>query len=108
MKILVIIPVCFLLAGCPGGPRAWKSRSTFIYNDTLCFSVNKKDVLNFYWIEVNKGGSYIEIANSGKHKLNTTYPNSCIKFKFNPGYRYVISYGLNGRGYEDDVFFDND
>lgn len=107
MKILAIITVCFFLTGCPGGPRAWETRSTFIYNDTLCFSVDKKDVLNFYWIEVNKGKGYEEIANSGKYKLNTSYPNSCIKFKFNPDYRYVISYGLNGKDYEDDVFIDN-
>ena len=107
MKILTIIAICFFLTGCPGGPRAPAARYVFYFNSTLCFSVDKKDVLEYYQIEINKGGGYEEIANSGKYKLNTSYPNSCIKFKFNPDYSYVISYGLNGKDYEDDIFIDN-
>lgn len=107
MKTLAVIPLCLLLAGCPGGPKAPAARYVFYFNNALCFSVDKKDVLEYYRIEVNKGGKYEKVADSGKYKLNASYPGSCIKYKINPGYRYVISYGLNGKNYKDDVFIDN-
>ncbi|WP_312210927.1 putative T6SS immunity periplasmic lipoprotein [Pseudescherichia sp.] len=107
MKILAIIAVCFALTGCPGGPRAPAARYVFYFNSTLCFSVDKKDILEYYRIEVNKGGSFEVVANSGEYKLSVSYPHSCIQYKINPGYRYVISYGLNGKDYEDDIFIDN-
>ncbi|WP_313104523.1 putative T6SS immunity periplasmic lipoprotein [Pseudescherichia vulneris] len=99
MRILAAFTLCFLLTGCPGGPRAPEPRNTFISGDTLCFSIDRKDVLDYYRIESNESGHYDVVANSGKERLNVSYPQDCIKFSFKTGYDYAISYGLNGKNY---------
>ncbi|MGY5366824.1 putative T6SS immunity periplasmic lipoprotein [Enterobacter oligotrophicus] len=106
--ITLIIPLCFLLTGCPGGPPSADARATFIEGDHICFSIDKKDSVNYYTIDSSKGPDITTIVSSGHNKLNMSYPDSCIKVKWEYGYTYVISYGLNGKSYEHEFFIDND
>ena len=99
VRQLTVVTLCILLTGCPGGPRAPEPRNTFINGDTLCFSVDSKDVLDYYRIESNESGHYEVVANSGQERLNVSYPRDCIQFSFKTGYNYAISYGLNGKNY---------
>ncbi|MEW5559491.1 putative T6SS immunity periplasmic lipoprotein [Enterobacter asburiae] len=107
MKRLAILPFILLLTGCPGMEnRAPTPRSVFINGDIICFSVDKKDVLNYYRIESNQGGPYK--TTSYKDDLNLSYPDSCIKPELNRGYSYHLTYDLNGEHYSDSFFLDND
>lgn len=107
MKRLTILPLVLLLTGCPGAPyRASIPRDVFKSGDIICFSVDKKDVLNYYRIESNQGGPYKTI--SYKNDLNLSYPDTCIKPELNRGYSYHLTYELNGEHYSDSFFLDND
>ncbi len=77
MKRLAILPFILLLTGCPGDKINTRHRDIFTYGGVICFSVDKKDVLNYYRIESYQGGSYIRI--SYKDDLNLSYPDTCIK-----------------------------
>ncbi|GJL37525.1 hypothetical protein PUATCC27989T_05323 [Phytobacter ursingii] len=104
-KLLVFLPLTFVLTGCPGGNPAPHPRSTFIDGNNLCFSVDRNDVLNYYTIESSKGKGYAIIA--AKEKLKLSYPGSCINIKWDYGYSYAINYGLNGQKYIHEFFIDN-
>lgn len=107
MKRLTILPLVLLLTGCPGVEnRAPVPRSVFINGDIICFSVDKQDVLNYYRIESYQRGSYQMI--SYKENINSSYPDTCIKPELNRGYRYHLTYDLNGERYDDSFFLDND
>jgi len=51
-RIIALVPLCLLLAGCPGGSREGKElgewRPISIGTNSVCFSVNSKDVLSRY------------------------------------------------------------
>ncbi|MGS3449896.1 putative T6SS immunity periplasmic lipoprotein [Klebsiella electrica] len=106
MKRLVIFPLIILLSGCPGGKPGPSQRSIFIHGDTLCFSVNKNDALEHYNIYYYPKGNHTVIKSD--KGINTSYPNTCFKFKLRNGYQYNIYYGLNGKQYTDSFFIDND
>jgi predicted metal-dependent phosphotriesterase family hydrolase len=106
-KFKVVIPLVFFLMGCPGGNPISKSRTTFIDGEHLCFSVDKKDTLNYYTVDSTASGSIQSIASSGHKELHLSYPQSCINIKWKYGYSYVIHYGLNGKKYVHEFFIDN-
>lgn len=104
---LLIVPLFFVLTGCPGGNPAPHPRATFINGDHLCFSTNKKDVLNYYSIDSDEKGDITPVTGSGYNKLNLSYPDNCINVKWKYGYSYVIHYGLNDKKYVHQFFIDN-
>lgn len=105
MKKLITIPFILMLTGCPGGKPAPHSRSVFIDNERLCFSVDKNDVLNYYTIESSQNNGYSVIKYD--EGLNLSYPDDCIDVKWKYGYSYAVSYGLNGKNYIHRFFIDN-
>lgn len=105
MKRLAVLPVIFLLSGCPGGNPAPHPRATFINGEHLCFSTNKKDVLNYYRIESNESGKFNTVEYD--EDLTLFYPENCINFKWKNGYSYAISYGLNGKDYVHEFVIDS-
>lgn len=108
MKNLIIPPLILMLTGCPGGNPASHPRTVFIYGENLCFSVNKKDVLNYYTIDSSRGKDITTIASSLSKKIKLSYPDNCIKVNWEYGYSYVVYYGLNGNKYVHEFFIDND
>ena len=107
MKRLIMLPLILILTGCPSmANRAPIPRSVFLNGDIICFSVDKKDALNYYRIESYQGGSYKRI--SYKDDLNLSYPDTCIKPELKRGYGYHLAYGLNGEHYDDSFILDND
>lgn len=107
MKRLAILPVIFLLAGCPGGNPAPHPRATLINGDHLCFSVDNKDVLNYYTVDASENGKIQKVVSSGYNKLNSSYPDNCIDVKWRNNYTYVIHYGLNDKKYVHEFYIDN-
>lgn len=105
MKRLIMIPLVFLLSGCPGGIPAPENRYTYINNEQLCFSVDKKDVLNYYLIESDQEVGYTTIKYA--ENVNLSYPDDCITIKWKYGYSYAVSYGLNGKHYIHEFFINN-
>jgi len=106
LKRLLLVPLVSVLTGCPGGQPAPTFRNVFTQGETICFSINKKDALNYYSINSTQGGEYKMLYNG--EKLNLSYPNTCIKVKLKNGYRYYIYYGLNEQNYTDNFFIDID
>lgn len=105
MKKLSLIPIVFLLSGCPGGNPAAEYRQVFMQGDVICFSVNKKDVLDYYRVDSTQAEGYIIIK--AEERVSLTYPDTCIKVKLKRGYKYNIAYGLNGKKYSAYFFIDN-
>ncbi|WP_336209755.1 putative T6SS immunity periplasmic lipoprotein [Enterobacter sp. P82] len=107
MKKLLIFPIAFLLSGCPGGgvPIA-EHRSVFIQGDTICFTVNKTDVLERYSIYYWPKKKYTVIKSD--NNISLSYPNTCFNVNLKNGYKYNISYSLNGKSYSYQFFIDND
>ncbi|NBD83760.1 hypothetical protein GV761_21290, partial [Citrobacter werkmanii] len=87
MKKSTIIPLIFLLSGCPGGGvPVPQQRSVFKQGDTICFTVNKTDVLERYSIYYSPGRKYTVIkADDG---ISLKYPDTCFKIKLKHGYIY--------------------
>lgn len=107
MKRLIIVPVIFLLSGCPGGNPAPHPRATFINGNHLCFSLNNKDLLNYYTVDESENGKIQTVVSSGYNKVNTSYPDNCIDVKWKSNHTYVVNYGLNDRKYVHEFFVDN-
>lgn len=107
MKMLTILILVLLLTGCPGmGNRASIQRGVFTHRDVVCFSVNKKDVLDFYVIYYWPKKKYTVVKADSSFGLS--YPNTCFTVKFKHGYQYMFRYGLNGKSYSHSIFVDND
>lgn len=107
MKRLALLPVIFLLSGCPGGNPAPHPRATFINGEHLCFSVDNKDILNYYTVDASEGGKIQTVVSSGGNKSNSSYPDNCIDVKWQNNHTYVINYGLNDKKYVHEFFIDN-
>ncbi|MCR4456192.1 putative T6SS immunity periplasmic lipoprotein [Pseudescherichia sp. L3] len=107
MKKLVILPVIFLLSGCPGGNPAPHPRATFINGDHLCFSVDNKDLLNYYTVDESENDKIQTVVSSGYTKLHSSYPDNCINVKWKSNHTYVVNYGLNGKRYVHEFFIDS-
>lgn len=105
IKILLILPLLFILAGCPGGKPGPHAKYTYINDEKLCFSVDKKDILNYYRIESNQDKGYAIVKSD--YELHLSYPDDCIDVKWKYGYSYAVSYGLNGKNYIHQFFIDN-
>jgi len=106
-KILIILPAMFMLVGCPGGQLTPHPRATFINGNYLCFSTDKKDVLEYYTITSTETGKIKSIANSGGKDKHLSYPDTCININWEYGYSYVALYVLNGNSYDHEFFIDN-
>ncbi|MGU3521909.1 putative T6SS immunity periplasmic lipoprotein [Enterobacteriaceae bacterium C23F] len=106
MKNVAIIPVIFLLSACQGDKSNDELRYTLSFRDSICFSTDKNDVLDYYRIEIYKGGTYRIFAH--KEDVALSYPDTCIRPKLIKGYRYKLTYGINGKNYYDSLFLNND
>ncbi|WP_139156319.1 putative T6SS immunity periplasmic lipoprotein [Leclercia sp. LSNIH1] len=107
MKRLLTLPFIVILTGCPGGGKpASIHRSVYMQNNTICFTINKSDILKrysiYYW--PNKKYTVIE----AKDNISLSYPDTCVNVKLPKGYNYNIAYNLNGVSYSDSFFIDND
>lgn len=105
MKKILILPLILMLTGCPGGPPAPTPRSVFINDENVCFSINKNDTLNYYSIESTRGTKYKYFGD--QERIHLSYPDTCIKVKWDYGYVYAINYGLNNKKYIHEFFIDN-
>lgn len=74
-------------------------------DNSLCFSVNKSDVLTRYGVYSQQGDKYRTLAETSSVSLS--YPDSCVKVALSPGYIYATSYTLNGENYRYHFFIDN-
>ncbi|HED4146207.1 putative T6SS immunity periplasmic lipoprotein [Raoultella ornithinolytica] len=106
MKRLAILPLLFLLSGCPGGNPAPHARTTFINGEHLCFSADNKDVLNYYTVDTSENGKIETVVSSGYNKLDSSYPANCIDVKWKNNHTYVVNYGLNDKKYVHEFFID--
>ena len=107
MKKLAILPVIFLLSGCPDGNPAPHPRATFINGHHLCFSVDKKDLLNYYTVDESDNGKIQTVVSSGYNKSNSSYPDNCINVKWKSNHIYVVNYSLNNKKYVHEFFIDS-
>ena len=108
MKLRILLFLLILmLTGCPGeNLNIPEVRAIMINGNYLCFSVDKKDTLNGYFIYSMQNGEYKEIT-SAKF-VRRSYPDSCIEIILPAGYAYEVSYTLNDLNYYYPFFKDND
>lgn len=74
-------------------------------NNSLCFSVNKSEVLSRYGVYSQQGEDYKILAEATRVALS--YPETCVKVSLTSGYIYATSYTLNGKNYRYNFFIDN-
>lgn len=99
-RMAILVPLCLLLAGCPGGSREakelgeWKPIS--ISANNVCFSVNSKDVLSRYTLTAHENGYQQLLLGDFVH---LSCPNTCFTLKLKSGSAYSVSYTLNSKVY---------
>ncbi len=99
-KLIALLPLCLLLAGCPGGHREgkelgeWKPIS--INANRVCFSVNSKDVLNRYALTFHENGYQQLLLGDFVH---LSYPDTCFNVELKSNGAYAASYTLNNKVY---------
>ncbi|WMY72636.1 hypothetical protein RHD99_14235 [Buttiauxella selenatireducens] len=106
----LLLPVCIFLMGCQSGAdklvyREWKWISVDL--ERVCFSVNKNDILDYYYLSSNKNNQVNELLVTGSKSLHLSYPDTCINIKLEKGYQYYSKYTLNGINYRYNFFIDN-
>ena len=110
MKRLIGLLVVFLsVTGCIPGKgiyRVSEWRSISVNQRHICFSIDKKDVLNSYTLTSTQAGKYKIFSMTERVRL--TYPDTCIDQMLIPGYIYAANYSLNGEAYRYVFFIDND
>lgn len=110
MKKLLMLPFIFTISGCPGGADRlafgeWRWVS--VDSERVCFSVDKKDVLNYYSISSNKDNKINFTSDSGYKKIYVSYPDTCINVKLEKGYQYYSNFTLNDKNFRYNFFIDN-
>ncbi len=97
-KLITLIPIVVLLAGCPGkdGLKMGEIHSIYVDGDRVCFTVNKQDVLTRYLLATN-GQDYKVLISANSVRLS--YPDSCFTVNLQQGVMYGASYALNGKNY---------
>ena len=107
MKKLFTLSFILVLTGCPGGGKpASVHRSVFMQGNTICFTINKNDILERYSIYYWPDKKYTVLK--AKDNISLSYPETCANVKLPKGYNYNIAYSLNGISYSDSFFIDND
>lgn len=107
MKKLFALSFILILTGCPGGGKqASIHRSVFMQGNTICFTINKNDILERYSIYYWPNKKYTVLK--AKDNISLSYPETCTNVKLPKGYNYNIAYSLNGISYSDSFFIDND
>ncbi|WP_313825687.1 putative T6SS immunity periplasmic lipoprotein [Leclercia sp.] len=107
MKKLFTLSFILVLTGCPGGGKpASVHRSVFMQGNTICFTINKNDILERYSIYYWPNEKYTVLK--AKDNISLSYPETCTNVKMPKGYNYNIAYSLNGISYSDSFFIDND
>jgi hypothetical protein len=106
----ILLPLCILLTGCPSGADrlaygrwGWLS----VDRERVCYSVNKNDILDYYYLSSNKNNQVKELLVAEYKPLNLSLPDACIKIKLEKGYQYYSKYTLNGINYRYNFFIDN-
>jgi len=107
-RIIALVPLCLLLAGCPGGSREGKElgewRPISIGTNSICFSVNSKDVLSRYVLTSHENGYQQLLIGDFAH---LSYPDTCFNPKLKSGADYAASYTLNNKVYYYTFTIDN-
>lgn len=93
------------LVGCGAGDRVPDWRSYSIINNTLCFSVDKSDVLSRYVISSTQEINGKALAS--EDRVSLSWPDTCVKVPLTNGYIYQTAYTLNGVPYRYNFFIDN-
>lgn len=107
--IITVIPLILLLTACPGeGDRLAYSnwRPVFIYQNSVCFSINKNNILSSYSLEYIKDRKSILLLNS-REDVHISYPETCFNINLKPGYRYGTLYILDKIKYRYEFIIDN-
>lgn len=109
MKTLFIIPLIVLLTGCPGkgkeGAQYGERRAIYIEGDRICFTLDKKDVLESYSLVTSRNVSY-ELINNYSSKLR--YPDTCFTVNLEKAVVYGVDYIINQKIYYYSFIIDND
>ncbi|WP_435945287.1 putative T6SS immunity periplasmic lipoprotein [Dryocola sp. BD586] len=80
--------------------------AAIIEANRICLSVNKRDVLSYYYLSSSEDGYRKSILMSGHHPLHLSYPDTCIKVALKPGYKYGLLYTMNNIDYRYEFFID--
>lgn len=107
-KLIILLPLCGLLTGCPGRGREGEEigipKQIYIDRGIVCFSIDKKDILTRYDFYSNEGGENRLAVTQG---VELSYPDTCIKIDLKTGYQYSAFYSLNSKSYFYQFFIDN-
>lgn len=107
-RVIALVPLCLLLVGCPGGNREgkelgeWKPIS--ISANSVCFSVNSKDVLSRYTLTSHENRYQQLLTGDFVH---LSYPNTCFNLTLKPDSTYAVSYTVNNKVYYYTFALDN-
>lgn len=109
MRKLLLIPLIFLLTGCPGkgreGAQYGTRRAIHIEGNRVCFTLDKSDVLESYSLSLNSN-PFKEILNG--HSTVLYYPETCFPVNLEKAMIYGVSYRLNQQRYYYTFILDND
>lgn len=80
MKKLFTLSFILVLTGCPGGGKpASVHRSVFMQGNTICFTINKNDILERYSIYYWPDKKYTVLK--AKDNISLSYPETCTNVK---------------------------
>lgn len=90
-KKLTILPLIFFLSGCSGGNPAPHPRATFINGDHLCFSTDKKELLNYYTVDASENGKIQTVVSSGDHLIEIKGDEAYVRANLHVSHAYIGS-----------------
>lgn len=109
MKILLVIPLIILITGCPGkgkeGAQYGEIRAIDIDGNRICFSMDKKDVLESYTLSASDDYFNKLLRN---YTANLSYPDTCFTVNLEKAEVYGTRYKLNQKWYHYSFIIDND
>lgn len=102
MKAIIFLMSSFLISGCVNevgkGQQYGKMGSVFIDGNNVCFSVDKKEVLENY--EFTAVGKVHKKLLSGR-SIHLSYPKACFMAPLEKGVIYRASYMLDKKNFYD-------
>lgn len=109
MKKLLILPLIFLLTGCPGkgkeGAQYGERKAIHIDGNRVCFTLDKNDVLESYSLAPNSN-VFNELLRS--YSSHLYYPDTCFTVNLEKAVVYGVDFKLNQKNYYYTFIIDND